>query len=92
VYEHNPEMASLISDKFPEGEAEVTRKMVRVGLRVRVAVRVAAPVRVRVRGRVGVGVGVGVRVRVRVRSSPTARPRCRAVHLVCDFAHVHLVF
>mgnify|MGYP004283127801 FL=1 len=23
-YEHNPEMASLISDKFPQGEAEVT--------------------------------------------------------------------
>jgi len=26
-YEHNPEMASLISDKFPQGEAEVARKM-----------------------------------------------------------------
>ena len=60
--------------------------------RLALPVEALVRVRVRVRGRVGVGVGVGVRVRVRVRSSPTARPRCRAVHLVCDFAHVHLVF
>ena len=61
-------------------------------VRVRVRVRITVTVMVTVRVRVGVGVGVRVRVRVRVRSSLTARPRCRAVHLVCDFAHVRLVF